>query len=168
MYIQQLREMIPPSSQNTVGVCNQITLLIPYCTGFRLATLLKVNDATIKVSDIRVLTVSFKFLNFSFQIFLLFVLECLLVSCLTLFILSTLLWFGSCSHCLTPSFLWSKYYEHFTSNYCLCCFCSYSFRLSVAKILFSWGSDILFIFSQGLLCPRYLLSSPKLQTCLRS
>jgi len=38
MYIQQLTEMIPPPSQNTVGVCNQITLLILYCIS---STLLK-------------------------------------------------------------------------------------------------------------------------------
>ena len=30
MYIEQLREMIPPHNQNTVAVCNQTTLLIPY------------------------------------------------------------------------------------------------------------------------------------------
>jgi len=28
MYIQWLREMVPPPSQNIVGVCNQITILI--------------------------------------------------------------------------------------------------------------------------------------------
>jgi len=32
MYIQKLKEMTPPPIQNTVGVCNQVTLLILYYT----------------------------------------------------------------------------------------------------------------------------------------
>ena len=67
MYNQQLREMAPSLSQNTVGVCNQITLLIPYCISSRLVTLLKVNDAPIQVSDIFYFTASFKLINLSFQ-----------------------------------------------------------------------------------------------------
>jgi len=49
MYIQLLREMVPPPSQNTVGVCNQITLLILYYGISWLVTLLTVNDAPIQV-----------------------------------------------------------------------------------------------------------------------
>ena len=30
MYTEQLKEMVPPPNQNTVGACNQITLLILY------------------------------------------------------------------------------------------------------------------------------------------
>ena len=75
MYIQQLREMVPPSSQNTVGACNQITLLILYYVSSQLVTLLKVNDAPIQVSEIFYLAVNFKLINFSFQIFHLFVPE---------------------------------------------------------------------------------------------
>jgi len=41
MYIEQLREMVPPPSQNTVGVSNQITLLIHNYISSRLVTLLK-------------------------------------------------------------------------------------------------------------------------------
>ena len=68
--------MIPQPSQSTVGVCNHVTLLILYSISSRLVTLLKILDAPIKqVSDIFDHTVSFKFLNFSFQIFLLFVPE---------------------------------------------------------------------------------------------
>jgi hypothetical protein len=85
MYIQQLKEMIPPPSQNTVGACNQITFLTLYYMSSRLVTLLKVIDAPIQVFDILVLTVCFKFSNFSFQIFLVFFLKCLLASRLTLF-----------------------------------------------------------------------------------
>ena len=69
-------------SQNTVGVCNQITLLVLYHISSRVLTLLKVTDACMQVSDIFYLTVSFKFINFSFQTFLLF-LKCLLTSHLT-------------------------------------------------------------------------------------
>ena len=75
MYIQLLRESVPPPSQDTVGVCNQITLLIHYYINSRLITLFKVTDAPIQVSDIFLLTVSFKVINFSSQIFLLFVPE---------------------------------------------------------------------------------------------
>jgi len=73
MYIQELREMAPPSSHNTVWVCNPITLLMFYYISSRLVTLLKVADAPIQVSYIFALAVSFKFINFSFEIFLLFV-----------------------------------------------------------------------------------------------
>ena len=71
-YIEQLREMVPPPSQNTVGVCNQITFLILYYISSRLVTHLKVIDAPIQVPYIFYRTLSFKFINFSFQIFLLF------------------------------------------------------------------------------------------------
>ena len=52
MYIEQLREMFPLASHSTVGVCNQITLLIPYYISSRLVTLPKIIDAPIQVSDI--------------------------------------------------------------------------------------------------------------------
>ena len=64
--------MVPPPNQNSVGVCNQITLLILYYVICRLLTLLKAIDARIQNLDIFGLTVSFKFFNFSFQVFLLF------------------------------------------------------------------------------------------------
>jgi len=69
MYIPQLRELVPPPSQNTVGVCNQITLLVLYYMSSRLATRLNVTDAPVQVSDILGLTVSFKFINFNCQVF---------------------------------------------------------------------------------------------------
>jgi hypothetical protein len=56
------------SNQNTVGVCNHITSVILHYISSRLVTLLKVIDAPIQVPNIFYLTVSFKFLNFSFQI----------------------------------------------------------------------------------------------------
>ena len=52
MYIQLLREMVPPPSQNTVGVSKQITLLILYNTSSRLEALLKFTDAPVQVPDL--------------------------------------------------------------------------------------------------------------------
>ena len=73
MYIQQLREVFPPPNQNTVTVCNQTTLLILNDIGSRVVILLKVTNSPIQVSDTLDLAVSFKFINFNFQICLLFV-----------------------------------------------------------------------------------------------
>ena len=91
MYIEKLREMISAPRQITVGVHNLTAFLILFYISFRLVALLK-------ISDILGLTVSFKFVNFSSQIFLSFILKYLLTLRLTLFRLPTLLWFGSCIH----------------------------------------------------------------------
>jgi len=72
MYMQYIREMIPPPSQNAVAGCNQIIFLILYYISSKLVTLFKVIGASIQVSDFFNLAVFFKFINFSFQIFLLF------------------------------------------------------------------------------------------------
>ena len=56
-----------------MGVYNQLSFLVLYYNSFRLVSLLEVINAPIQVPDIVDLTVSFKFLNFSFQICLLFV-----------------------------------------------------------------------------------------------
>ena len=68
MYIQQLGEIFPPPSQNTVGACDQITCLILYYNSSKLVALLKVTDAPIQVPYIFNPAVSFKILNFDFQI----------------------------------------------------------------------------------------------------
>jgi len=72
---EQLREMVPSSIQNTVAVCNQITLLILYYIISTPLKFHKVTDAPIHVCDVFDLTVSFKLINFIFQIFFLFVPE---------------------------------------------------------------------------------------------
>ena len=72
MYSEKLREMVSPPGQNTLGACNQITLLVLYCTISRLIALLKVTDTPTQVSDILCLTLTFKFNNFTFQILPLF------------------------------------------------------------------------------------------------
>jgi hypothetical protein len=74
-YTEQTRKMVSPPSQNSVAVSNQISFLIVYNFSSRLVTLLKVTDAYIQVSDTFDPTVSFKFINFRFKIFLLFVPE---------------------------------------------------------------------------------------------
>ena len=43
--------MVPLPNQNTVGVCNQITLLILCYIRYRLSTLLKDSEVHILVSD---------------------------------------------------------------------------------------------------------------------
>ena len=96
---------VPPHNQNTVRSCKQITLLVLQCATSRLVTLLKVLDAPLQVSDILSFSVSLKLINFNFQLFLPFVPVCLLASHLTLCRLSTLLWFGSCIHCILACFL---------------------------------------------------------------
>jgi len=60
MYIEQLREMVPPPSQNTVAVYNHIILLILYYISSRLVTLPKIPDASIQVSDIFYLNSQFQ------------------------------------------------------------------------------------------------------------
>jgi hypothetical protein len=75
MYIEQMREMVPPPSQHNVAVCTQITLLILYYISSRLVTLLKIADAPIQASDIFYLSAAFKLITFSFQIFPLFIPE---------------------------------------------------------------------------------------------
>jgi hypothetical protein len=67
--------MFPPPSQITVGGYNPITLLILYYFSYMLVTLLKEIDASVQVPNIFYLSVSFKFLNFSFNILFLFVRE---------------------------------------------------------------------------------------------
>src|SRR5215510_14305439 len=75
MYIQYLGKIVLPPRHNTARVCHQVTFLILYYNSSRLAPLLEVLNASIQVPDVVDLTVSFKFLNFSFQICLLFVPE---------------------------------------------------------------------------------------------
>ena len=111
-----------------------------------------------QVSDIFYRTVSFKFINFAFQIFLPFFLKCLLASCLTLFRLSTFIWVGFCNRCILACFLSSKNCKHSSSNNGLCFYHSYRPRLSLAEVLiFS------LMFSQAL-----FMSLLSFKTCLIS
>ena len=109
MYIQQLGEIVPPRSQNTVEVCNKISLLILYYITSGLVTLLKVTDVRIKVPNIFYLTVNSSSSISAFRYASFFFLKCLQASRLTLFRLSTLLCLGSCTHCILACFLWSKF-----------------------------------------------------------
>ena len=71
-----LREMFLPRSQKIVAISNQITLLNLHYSSCRVVTLFKITDDSIQVSDICELSVSFKIINCSFKIFLLFFLKC--------------------------------------------------------------------------------------------
>ena len=120
-------------------------ILILYYFISRLVTLLKIIDAPKQVSDTFYLTVNFEFINFSLQIYLLFVPEMSTsFSRLTLFILSTLLCFGSCYHRNLACFLWSTSRKHSSSNHGLCCFKPH--RLPLAEVL-----KFSLMFSQTLL-----------------
>ena len=79
-------------------------------------------------------------------------LKSLLASRLTLFRLSTLLWLGSCIHCILACFLWSKKSIRSSSNHGLCCFSSRKPRISIAEVLmFSlMFSQALFMSSSSL------------------
>jgi len=100
--------MVPPLSQIIVRVYNQITLLVLYYINSRLVILLRVIYATTQVPNIFYLTVSFRFLDFSFYIFLLSVLEKSVSFTSYILRLPTLLWFGSCTHCIVACFPFSK------------------------------------------------------------
>ena len=145
-----------------MGVCNQVTFLILNYITSRLVPLLKVTDAPIQVPNGLDLIVSFKFLNFSSQICFLSFLKCLLTSRLTLFRLSTLLWLGSCTHCILARFPSSKRPKHSSSNQGLFCLNSYKPRLTFADV---WIFSLM--FSNSYLRPRHHPSSPKLQTFYR-
>ena len=67
--------MVPPPKQNTVEICNQITLLILHFINSKLLTHPEVINAPVQVPEIFDLTISFKFISYSFQIFLLLVFE---------------------------------------------------------------------------------------------
>ena len=130
--------MVPLSSQNTVGVCNKITLFILYYISSRLVTLFKFLNIWILL-----FVSSFSILAFRYSFFL--SLKRLLALHLTLFRLSTVCWFGSCTHCILACLFSSKIPKQSSSNDSLCCFNSCR-----PKTLFSCGFDILFMISQAL------------------
>ena len=155
-FIQQLGEIFPPPSQNTVGACDQITCLILYYISSRVVTLLKVTDAPLQVLYIFNLTINFKILNFGFQIDIVFVPVMSVSFSSHIFRLSTFLCLGSCTHCNFACFLSSKKCRHSSSNQGLCCFNSCRPRLSLAEVLiFS------LIFSHALFMSPSLLMFPK-------
>ena len=72
MQNDQLEDTVPPPNQNNVAVCNQINLLIPYYIRYRLVTLLKIIDASIKslIFFILLLVSSSSILAFRYSFFL--------------------------------------------------------------------------------------------------
>ena len=88
-----------------MGVYHQVTFLILYYITSRLVPLLKVIDAPIQVPNVSDLTVSFKFLNFSSQLCLIFVPE--MSASFTSYIVQIMYiaLLGSCIHCILACFL---------------------------------------------------------------
>ena len=83
-------------------------------------------------------------------------LKCLLASNLTLFTLSTMLWFGSCTHCILTCFFWFKNSKHSPSSHGSCCFNSQRPRLSLTEVvMFS------LMFSQAQFMPSFSLKFSK-------
>jgi len=69
-YTEQLRGMFPSLSQNNELISNQITLFILYYISPRSVNLLKSLTSLLEVPNIFYHAVSFKLINFSFQVFL--------------------------------------------------------------------------------------------------
>ena len=117
-----------------------------YCISSRQLTLFKVIFCTY-TSLWYFWSYCFKFRNFSFQIFLLLFLKCLLDSRLTLCKLSKLFWLASCTHCSLASFLWSKKVNtrHQTMFYAA------SIRADLDSL-----SEVLYIFFNALPNPIYV------------
>ena len=69
------REVFPPTSRNTVRVFNQINHLILCCITFRLVILLQGINNPVQFYDTYGLTISFNFINFSFQTYFWFIPE---------------------------------------------------------------------------------------------
>ena len=126
--------MVSPPTQNAVGVCNEIILLILYYITPRPVTLIKVTDGPRQVTDILDLSVYFELilaLRYSFILFL----KCLLAAYLTLFRLSNLIWHGSRNHCILACILRFKNLEHSSLNHWSFCFNSYRPEPSLAEVL---------------------------------
>jgi hypothetical protein len=70
----------------------------------------------VKVCNVLVITVRFRFISCTCQTFLLFMLEVCMVLHRTFFRLSTLIRFGSCKHCSLVCFLCSKKFNIFPQN----------------------------------------------------
>jgi len=142
--------MVPPSNQNTAGVCNKITLLILYTISSRLVTILKATDAP-KMSlvfFILLLVPSSLILDFRYFFFI-FVPALSSIFTSSIVQIITLLLFGFCNRCILACFLWSKNRQHSSSYHNVYCFTSYRFRLSIAAVLvFSlMFSQVLFMSS---------------------
>jgi len=71
MYFKNLAEVILLSIRDIAGICKQVTIFIIYKDISMLVTLPRYIYASMKVSDIIVLTVHFKMINF-LKTFLLF------------------------------------------------------------------------------------------------
>jgi hypothetical protein len=146
--MQYLRETFPPPKKNTVGF-SQKTLLFLYSTNSRLLTLFKVINAPVQVPENFNFTVSFKFISYIFQIFLLlFFLKWLLSKHLASFKLCVFPWFGSCNNCILACFFDVKFMNLLNQAWYML------LQFIQTKSVFSWGFDILHIVYRS---PMYVL-----------
>jgi hypothetical protein len=116
--------VVPPQPpfQGFVSHCNQIMLLTLYEVSYRLVTFLIFIYTSAIASNIFVLTVCSKRINFVFQIFPLLFLKCAPASQTTLFRLSAFICLTSCNHNILACFLRANYLECTLSKCGLCCF----------------------------------------------
>jgi hypothetical protein len=73
MHSQSLRKIVLRPGKNVVGICKQITILILHEVASMLVATIKLIYSSIQVTDVLVLTVRCKLINFAFQIFPLFI-----------------------------------------------------------------------------------------------
>ena len=142
-----------------MGFCHQVTFLFPHCITSRLVPLLRVIDAPIQVPNILDLTVSFKFLNFSSQLCLLFVPE--LSANFTSYIVQNI--YIVLAWILYPLHFSPLPLIHSSSNQGLFCFNSCRPRLSFTEV---WIFSLM--FSQVLFTSFSSFKFYKAQTCLLS
>lgn len=119
-----------------MGINRQKTFIILDQFSVRLVTCLEFISTPVWVSNISVLTVCFTFINFTFQIFPLFLREMStsFTSCIFQIICINLVL--SCNHSNFACFLWPAVLEHSSSNLDFFCFLSYLPIMSLAEILF--------------------------------
>jgi hypothetical protein len=145
MYIQHVVKEFFSPIQDILGICYHITILILYNINYGLVPFLKFSYASVQISNIFVLIISFKLVNFAFQIFPFVFLNILLVSRLKFCRFSPLIWPGFCNHCNLACFLWSINFEPSSSNHGLLCFSLWYpwFSFAVFLIFFLILSQVL-------------------------
>jgi hypothetical protein len=117
MYLSLLTQL---SIQYIVGICKQITILNLHQVTSRLETILEPIYVPLQVSNISVLTMSFKLINFVFPILPSFVPESSTSYTCYNVRTSLLIWPWFCSHSNFTCFLWINNSEHFSPNHGLC------------------------------------------------
>jgi hypothetical protein len=111
MYIKHLVKEIFPPIQNTVLICEQITILILDNINSRLVPFLKLIYASVQI-NIFVFILSFKLINFIFQRFSFLIPKSSTGLRLKFCRLSPLIWLGFCNNFNLAYFCWSINFEY--------------------------------------------------------